>query len=435
MEISTKLQIGEIFRYGRPYDAKDKFRDGYPNYFNRTNTESQNLPLLESGINPIAEIRTSSGRRRPAVLISSSPHKIGSHDTPWHDYFNPDQGHIRYYGDNKKPNVPPENARGNKVLLELYKKHSSLNPKERKTAVPILFFNRVSINGKSKGYVQFQGFGIIRSIQLVTQYDRKKNRSFSNFEYDFAVFGIAKENEIFDWRWISERRTIKDSKICNRLAPLSWKSWVKDGEKSINKILRRVSKLMISSTIEQKPKNRSVEEKTLNEIYEFYNTHSRKKRFEALASKITSSIINRSANRYREGWVTHGSSDGGADFIGRLDIGEEFSTVKLIVLGQAKCEKINNPTGGNHISRTVARLKRGWIGAYVTTSYFSESVQQEVYEDHYPLILINGLQIAKETLKIIAEEGFNNLKEFLSFIDNKYESMIKQRKPEEILLD
>ena len=432
--MAKKMKIGEVFRYGRPYKHEPETKDDFPNFFHYTYTPDQNLCLLESGINPIAEMNTNPGKRRPAVLISSSPHKIGSHDTPWHDYFNPDHGHIRYYGDNKIPGNKPENAPGNKVLLKLFEKHSSLDPKVRATAVPLIFFKRVPMNGKSKGYVQFQGFGIIQSIQLVTQFDRKNNRTFTNYEFDFAVFGIDKENEEFNWNWISDRRTVKDHNY-DQLAPASWKAWVKDGEKSINKIIRRVSKLLVSSTEEQKTKSGSIEDKSLRKIYDFYNTPARKKRFEALASKITASIVNRSARNYREGWITQGSSDGGADFIGRLDVGEGFSTVKLIVLGQAKCEKINTPTGGNHIARTVARLKRGWVGAYVTTSYFSEPVQREVYEDEYPLILINGLQLAKEALRIVSEEGFNDIDDLLQFIDNKYDTMIKQRKPEEILLD
>ena len=59
------------------------------------------------------------------------------------------------------------------------------------------------------------------------------------------------------------------------------------------------------------------------------------------------------------GWVTSPGSAGGADFIGRLDVGEGFGAAKLVVLGQAKCEALDSPTGGNQIARTVAQLKLG----------------------------------------------------------------------------
>ena len=90
------MKVGDIFRYARPYDAKPSEIDGYPNFFHRTQTADHKMALLEAGINPIANIRAVDGSRRPAILISSSPHKTGSHETPWQDYFDPDNGHVRY---------------------------------------------------------------------------------------------------------------------------------------------------------------------------------------------------------------------------------------------------------------------------------------------------------------------------------------------------
>jgi hypothetical protein len=98
--------------------------------------------------------------------------------------------------------------------------------------------------------------------------------------------------------------------------------------------------------------------------------------------------------------------------------GNGFSKVELIVLGQAKCESLNTPTGGNHIARTVARLKRGWIGAYVTTSYFSDAVQREVIEDKSPIILINGLRIVDEISKFLHDsEEYTSVDDFLNYMD------------------
>ena len=137
---------------------------------------------------------------------------------------------------------------------------------------------------------------------------------------------------------------------------------------------------------------------------------------------------------YQKGWVTQGGSDGGADFIGKVTLGNGFSKVELIVLGQAKCETLNIPTGGNHIARTVARLKRGWIGVYVTTSYFSDAVQREVIEDKYPIILINGLRIVEEISKFLHDsDEYTSLDDFLNAMDIIYPTRLKQRQPEEIL--
>ena len=149
---------------------------------------------------------------------------------------------------------------------------------------------------------------------------------------------------------------------------------------------------------------------------------------------IAARVIDREYGIYQKGWVTQGSGDGGADFIGKVTLGSGFSKVELIVLGQAKCEALNTPTGGNHIARTVARLKRGWLGVYVTTSYFSDSVQREVIEDKYPIILIHGRRIAEEVAKIVYEsEEFESVNSFLVAMDKDYPTRLKQRQAEEVL--
>lgn len=83
---------------------------------------------------------------------------------------------------------------------------------------------------------------------------------------------------------------------------------------------------------------------------------------------------------------------------------EQLASVQIIVLGQAKCTDPTKPVNGKDIARTVARMKRGWIGAFVTTSYFSEPVQQEVKEDSYPLMMINGAEL----VSIVERELFES---------------------------
>ena len=86
---------------------------------------------------------TDQGSQCPAILISSSPHKIGSAETPWQDFFDPDHGHIRYFGDNKNPGTDPASPNGNRALLEQFELHSSPDIKKRMNACPIVFFKRV----------------------------------------------------------------------------------------------------------------------------------------------------------------------------------------------------------------------------------------------------------------------------------------------------
>jgi hypothetical protein len=145
------------------------------------------------------------------------------------------------------------------------------------------------------------------------------------------------------------------------------------------------------------------------------------------------SHINTNGGSYAEGWVTRGSGDGGVDFVGKIRLGSGFSSMDVVVLGQAKCEAPDKPTNGVALARTVARLKRGWIGAYVTTSYFSRQSQLEVIEDAYPLIKISGKTLAEETLKLVEAGGFKSTLDFLEVLELEYPERIQNRRPDEIL--
>ncbi|MFE3206093.1 restriction endonuclease [Embleya sp. NPDC059237] len=97
---------------------------------------------------------------------------------------------------------------------------------------------------------------------------------------------------------------------------------------------------------------------------------------------------------YREDWSTRRSGDGGADFVGRLDAGRGLAGTSLVVLGQAKCVKPDTSISAEQIARVVARLRRGWIGIFVTTRYHSEAAQLEMVEDQYPIARVNGSDLA-----------------------------------------
>jgi hypothetical protein len=285
------MRIGEVYRYARPYDPTPAQLDGLLNYFHATYSPGQNLPLLDRGINPIRRVKAPEGQRRPAILISSSPHKIGSQETPWQDFFDVDNGHIRYYGDNKMPGNDPALSPGNKALIEAFRFHSSPDYEIRRHSVPIILFRRVGRDGKAKGYVQFQGFGVVHRVELVTQYDRKNDRTFGNFVFDFTVLSLAAEDELFDWKWITARRDpSNDLETTLKYAPESWRKWTRSGEMSLERCRRRVSKLMVSSAEEQRPTGGSREEKALEEIYRFYK--NRRARFEGLAAVVTAHLIN-----------------------------------------------------------------------------------------------------------------------------------------------
>ncbi len=241
------------------------------------------------------------------------------------------------------------------------------------------------------------------------------------------------EHEFFDWNWIDSRRNPElttEESLLN--SPDSWRSWIRGGVNSLEKLRRRVSKLNIESTNNQRAVVGSEAHAVLQRIYKYYS--GKKHRFEGLAEVIAERVIDSGNGMYRKGWITSASSDGGTDFVAALTLGTNFSKVQLVVLGQAKCESPDFPTGGNHIARLVARLKRGWLGVYVTTSYFSEKVQQEVIEDEYPIVMIHGKRVAEEVIKVVHQSDvFNSVEAYLDHLSSEFEDRIRQRKPEEVL--
>ena len=191
-----------------------------------------------------------------------------------------------------------------------------------------------------------------------------------------------------------------------------------------------MSKLLVTKPKDQLPEKGSRYDHLLQTICAHYDT--KKHHFEGLAYAITRHLLSRSGSRFIDGWITPAGGDGGADFIGRLDTGEGFSAVRQIIYGQAKCVATTSGVDGKDIARTVARLKRGWFGAFVTTSYFSEPVQREIIEDEYPLLLVSGLAVA-ETTFLLAEESGCSVATYLETIDAEFEGMKARRRPEEIL--
>lgn len=429
------LTIGTILRVDSKFDRDQPTADGLPNYWHLTRppAKTDTHALLDEGINRLARVGKGASERCPAIILRSNPHLVGSAKTPWQDILEPDLGYAIYHGDNKSLEVRPEDVRGNRALLDLFKEHQAADEATRANTTPIVLFRGIRHAGKDKGHLMFQGFGIVERVELITQYD-DKHGYFPNYSFTLALFSLAAENEQFDWGWINRRRdpslTVAEA---NRGAPVAWRIWVKSGNKSLDRIRRRVAKQSLVDAKDQHPdpKTHPQEAKALAEICAFYAT--KKHSFEALAAEVTARIFRQNGARYNQGWLTKRSGEGGIDFVGRLELGSAFARVKVVVLGQAKCER-DSATSGRDIARTVARLRRGWIGAYVTTGYFSRPVQAEVVDDEYPLLLVHGLRLATETIQLARENG-QTVAAFLQAMDQKYAGLIQDRRPEEVLHD
>ncbi|WP_327022544.1 restriction endonuclease [Micromonospora sp. NBC_01739] len=159
----------------------------------------------------------------------------------------------------------------------------------------------------------------------------------------------------------------------------------------------------------------------------------RKHAFELLAARVSAQVLGRSGARYHDGWLTRPGGDGGVDFVGRLDVGTATNNVPLVVLGQAKCVSPSSSISPDQVARVVARLRRGWIGVFVTTGVFSRQAQVEVIDDQYPLVLIDGKTLGEEVLRMAAADHNGDLDRLLSSITGSYDLAITYRRPEEIL--
>ncbi len=392
-----QIRIGQIFRVSSPLNtAPAKEAESY-------------VSLTRGGHASCADIQKGiwayksptepghSFKRVPAVLLHSNPFKEGSENTPWVDIIEPDEGYAIYNGDNRKSSLRALEPRGNALLAgiqDLYR-----NPSKRKYAPPILLFTQREVDGNRKGYREFSGYGVPTRYTLVSHREKKSERYFTNLVVELALFRLDAEDEHLDWRWIDLRRDPAcRAEMAVNVAPAAWKLWVQAGDEAIERCRRRVARDRVMNAVAQQNCPHS-DQSILAEVSQHFS--SRPHAFEGLAALVAERVIGRGCKR---GWVTRRSADGGVDFVCRLDLGSEFSRLRVVVLGQAKCQR---SISGNDLARLVARLQRGWIGVFVTTGVFSRAAQEELYQDKYPVILINGSRLAREIRLLTNEEGIS----------------------------
>jgi hypothetical protein len=423
-----KIPMHAVLRDGRPKAAHPAVVDSHANIYAATSYPGGKVLPFDSGINWIASVDAPDGARVPAIIIASSPHKAGRSETPWDDTFEPDRGYVRYFGDNKTPGADPSVSRGNRMLLEQFSLHAAASETLRHRAVPLIFFRRTTVGGKRKGYPQFNGFGIINRAELVVQLD-SSGAPFTNYVFEFVVLTLAPEHELFDWKWVNARRDqqqeTKQTELC---APRAWREWVKHGAAVLPRVRRDVQRLRIRKTVDQLPLRASHGERLLRDLHKHYK--GKQVMFEPVAAWITERRLG-AAGIYRHHGITRASGDRGFDFVGTLELGTGFGSVRLVVLGQAKCESPKTATNAVHVARTVARLRRGWVGAYVTTSYFSASTQEEILEDKYPILLIDGRTVAEELEAFMLERRMS-LPEALDEIERQFGTLTEVTDPDQL---
>lgn len=433
--MGRKLRMGDVLRYTSVKDTGPATIDGFANFYHVTDSPGQKRAMLEAGINAPAKVKTVDGLRRPAVLIRSSPWKAGSEQTPWHDVFDLDHGHVRYFGDHKaEVDKLVGRTVGNAALLEAFDTHQAPTVAGRAAAAPLLLFRSVSRNGKVKGHVEFCGVGLIERAERTVQAGGRGRGAFTNYVFDLAVIDLSAEDEAIDWDWVTGRRD-PDTTDSDALAkaPTAWREWVKHGHSVLPQIRRRVARGRVVKVRDQRPEPDSQTAADLEQVYRRFD--GQKHAFEAVAAAVAARVMRGSGHSYFEGWLTRRSGDGGADFVGRLDLGSGLAGTRLVVLGQAKCIKPDTLITAEQIARVIARLQRGWIGVYVTTGAYSDAAQLEIVEDQYPIVLVNGLDLVKVLREIAWEDHGGDLAACVEHLLETRPLEILNRRPEEIMLD
>lgn len=241
--MGTQLRVGEVYRSARNRDPSAELIDGHLNIHHVTASALLAPVQLSKGINPTAKVRALEGRRRPSILIRSSPWKAGTAETPWHDVFDLEDGRIQYFGDHRADHAEPlGKTPGNAALLDALARHQALTVEQRAMAEPLLVFASVTRNGTPKGYVQFCGVAVIQDVEKVEQ--EAEGRSFPNYRYELALLDLRAQDDRLDWAWIEARGNPALSAADTvELSPHSWRQWVEKGQAVLPEVRRHNTRL------------------------------------------------------------------------------------------------------------------------------------------------------------------------------------------------
>lgn len=331
--------------------------------------------------------RQVTGIQNAAFVVLVTTFKEGE----WPDNLDVEHGVFTYYGDNRAPGAELHDTHigGNLLLRDVFE---DLYSGSRENTPPFLCFESFGPSGQK--FMRFLGLAIPgannagTADDLVAVWRTQNNQRFQNYR---ATFTILDEEKV-DWAWLDDLVGGVPPHL-SKFCPTTWQQFVKNGKA---KALRCLKSKLPRTKEEQLPKT-NFEHYVLEQVLTLSD-----REFE-FASK---SILELADPNYIDLEVTKAIIDGGRDIIGKYRIGHAGDEILLDLFGEVKRWAPNQSIGVKPMSRLISRIKHRDFGVFITTSYFHKQVQKELIEDHHPILLLSGGDIAKLLIKTdIANDG------------------------------
>ena len=370
-----------------------------------TSTRDDPLSPLLPGVGNqggIRDARKLSNKKETAyVAIYTSGEEL-----EWPDYFDPETGIFRYYGDNRKPGseIHQTKRRGNKLLKEVFEKlHSGMQ-----NEIPPFFLFEKTGHRKDVRFLGLAAPGnqhISPDRDLVAFWRTIDGRRFQNYEAYFTVLDLGTETITREWIKALRRGDV----AADRYAPNCWKRFKQLGRDGIRPLVApRIIKVPTKAA--QLPQDEAGIEMVFK-IRQHYEENPFG--FEACACEIVR-LMDQHFDKFD---LTRPWRDGGRDAVGRYRIGALANSLSVECALEAKCYGFGNSVGVKQMSRLISRIKYRQFGVMVTTSFVSNQAYEEVLEDGHPILIVTGADIAR----ILIDKGLtpDSIEAWMSEIDSR----------------
>ncbi|OKJ52581.1 restriction endonuclease [Streptomyces sp. CB02261] len=314
------------------------------------------------------------GTVKLAVLYTSGG------EVDWPDHLDVETGTFTYYGDNKKPGQSLHSTpRAGNVLLRDVFAASHGTAAERAAVPPFFLFEKAApgFSVRFRGLLAPGGPTLTPDDELAAIWRATGGLRFQNYRSRFTVL----DHDQIPRSWI--QHLLAGGDPVDGGCPDAWHTWV---EGRVYRPLLAPVTTVIRSKSDQLPDD-TVGTAMLEEIREYFR--GREHDFEASAVAIWRMI----ARNTGAVDVTRPSRDGGRDAVGTYGLGPASSRIAIDFALEAKCYGTGNSVGVREVSRLISRIRHRNFGVLVTTSYFHRQVQEEVYEDGHPIVLVAGRDI------------------------------------------